>query len=132
MHVIAVDDDHAGRELLRMVLEASGHTVRTAASVAGVPEIAAAAVGTTVVVTDLLMGGAGDDGYRLIEAIRSDPALDPVGVVAVTGVTSGRDLARARAIGADACIAKPIDVTHFLRVLDEVVATRPAPRTGSG
>ena len=127
MNVIAVDDDHAGRELLRMVLEVAGHTVQTSAGAAGVLDLAGASPGPTIVVTDLLMGAGQDEGYRLIESIRSDPLLDAVGVVALTGVTSGKDLARARAAGADACLCKPIDVHGLLRVLDEVGSARGGP-----
>lgn len=131
MNVIAVDDDHAGRELLRMVLEAAGHAVRTSASAGDAIVLVRASPAPTVVVTDLLMGVTRDEGYRLIERIRLDPRLDPIGIIALTGVTSGRDLARARAIGADACLPKPIDVPRFLGVLDEVGTSRgPAPDPG--
>ena len=34
MDVVVVDDDHVGLELLRMVLEADGHTVRTSRTAA--------------------------------------------------------------------------------------------------
>ena len=128
MDVIAVDDDRAGRELLRLVLEAAGHAVRTGASASDALGLLAASSRPAVLVTDLLMGVARDEGYLLIERVRSDPRLDAVGIIALTGVTSGRDLARARAAGADACLTKPIDVPRFLDVLDEVRAARgPAP-----
>ena len=108
MNVVAVDDDHAGLELLRMVLEADGHAVRTSA-------IAATAL-------DLMMGADRQGGFRLIEQVRGRPELDGLPVVALTGVTSAQDLARARASGADVCLTKPIDVAEFLRVLREVTA----------
>ena len=131
MDVIAVDDDHAGRELLRMILEAAGHAVRTSpTSVAAIALVDTPTV-TSVVVTDLTMGGSGEGGYELISAIRSNPSFDHVAVVAVTGVTNSRDLARARAIGADACVAKPLDVAHLLEVLEEVTRSR-SRMTGAG
>ena len=121
MNVVAVDDDHAGLELLRMVLEADGHAVRTSA-------IAATALDLlidntpSVLVTDLMMGADRQGGFRLIEQVRGRPELDGLPVVALTGVTSAQDLARARASGADVCLTKPIDVAEFLRVLREVTA----------
>ena len=125
MNVVAVDDDHAGLELLRMVLEADGHTVRTSA-------IAAAALDLliddtpSVLVTDLMMGADRRGGFRLIKQVRNHPELDGLPVVALTGVTSSQDLARARAAGADVCLMKPIDVPEFLRVLRQVTTTTPA------
>jgi CheY-like chemotaxis protein len=124
MDVIAVDDDDAGRELLRMVLESAGHRVRTSADVTGGLRLIAEGPAPAAVVTDLLMGANRDGGYRLINRIRADPAHDSVAVVALTGVTSADDLVRARTAGADACLTKPIDVAEFLAVLIEVSSAR--------
>ncbi|QJY45851.1 response regulator [Pseudonocardia broussonetiae] len=124
MDVIAVDDDAAGLELLRMVLESAGHRVRTSADVAGGLRLLAEGPVPAAVVTDLLMGVDRDGGYRLISRIRADPAHDAVALVALTGVTSADDLVRARAAGADACLSKPIDVAEFLAVLLRVSAER--------
>lgn len=124
MDVIAVDDDEAGLELLRMVLESAGHRVRTSAGVAGGLRLIAEGPVPAAVVTDLLMGVDRDGGYRLISRIRADPAHDAVAVVALTGVTSADDLVRARAAGADACLSKPIDVAEFLDVLLRVSSER--------
>ena len=76
----------------------------------------------SVLVTDLMMGADRQGGFRLIEQVRGRPELDGLPVVALTGVTSAQDLARARAAGADVCLTKPIDVAEFLRVLREVTA----------
>jgi len=127
MDVIAVDDDDAGLELLRMVLESAGHRVRTSADVAGGLRLITEGPAPAAVVTDLLMGVDRNGGYRLINRIRADPAHDSVAVVALTGVTSADDLARARTAGADACLRKPIDVAEFLATLVEVSSARARP-----
>ena len=125
MNVVAVDDDHAGLELLRMVLEADGHAVRTSAVAAAAMDLLIADT-PSVLVTDLMMGADRQGGFRLIAQVRSRPELDGLPVVALTGVTSSQELARARAAGADACVTKPIDVAEFLRVLRQVTASTPA------
>ncbi len=124
MNVIAVDDDRAGLELLKMVLEAAGHRVRTSSDSAGVLRLLAEGPPPAVVVTDLRMGVGRDGGYQLINKVRADPNYDAVALVALTGVTSADDLDRARGAGADACLAKPIDIAEFLAALIEVSATR--------
>jgi len=122
MDVVAVDDDHAGLELLRIVLEADGHEVRTSA-VAGAALELLIDRAPSVLVTDLMMGADRRGGFRLIQQVRGRPELDGLPVVALTGVTSAADLALARAAGADACMTKPIDVAEFLRVLREVTTS---------
>ena len=122
MDVVAVDDDHAGLELLRMVLEADGYAVRTSAIAATAMDLLIDAA-PNVLVTDLMMGADRQGGFRLIEQVRSRPELDGLPVVALTGVTSAEELARARGAGADVCMTKPIDVAEFLRVLREVTGS---------
>lgn len=122
MDIVAVDDDRAGLDLLQMVLEAAGHTVRTCGSPRDALLLLTRSV-PTVLVTDLMMDVDRLGGFRLIEQVRRLPQLDGLPVVALTGVTSAQDLVRARAAGADVCLTKPIDVAEFLRVLGEVTAS---------
>jgi CheY-like chemotaxis protein len=123
--ILVVDDDRAGLELLVMVLEADGHTVSASATADGALEQLDRSV-PDVLVTDLMMGADRQGGFRLIERVRSRAAWTRLPVMALTGVTSAQDLARARAAGADVCMTKPIDVAEFLRVLREVSASTPA------
>ena len=129
MDVVAVDDDHAGLDLLRMVLEADGYEVRTSGGPAGALDLLIDDA-PNVLVTDLMMGADRQGGFRLIEQVRSRPELDGLPVVAITGVTSAQELARARAAGADICMTKPIDVAEFLRVLREVTGSAEASGAG--
>lgn len=128
MDVVVVDDDHAGLELLRMILEGYGHTVRGSRTAAGAWDLLIADP-PDALVTDLMMGPDRQDGLRLIDRVRACPKLAGLPVVAVTGVTSARDWERVRAAGADVCMSKPFDVAEFLRLLREV--TSPAPSSGA-
>lgn len=128
MDVVVVDDDHAGLELLRMILEADGHTVRGSRTAAGAWDLLIQNP-PDVLVTDLMMGPDRQDGLRLIGQVRARPELAGMPVVAVTGVTSARDWERVQAAGATVCMSKPFDVAEFLRVLREV--TSPAPSDGA-
>lgn len=126
MDIVAVDDHQAGLDLLQMVFEADGHTVRTAGGAAEALDRLGDDV-PDVLVTDLMMGPDRRDGFRLIASVRGRADLDGLPVVALTGVTSAHDLAHARAAGADACLTKPIDVTELLRVLRELTSSTRAP-----
>lgn len=124
--IVAVDDDPAGLDLLRILLEADGHTVRACSNAAAAWDLlnddAPAAL-----VTDLMMGADRQDGFRLVEQVRGCRELAGLPVVALTGATSAQDLGRARAAGADVCMTKPIDVPEFLRVLRELTASTRTP-----
>ena len=128
MDIVVVDDDHAGLELLRMILQAAGHSVRGSRTAAGAWELLAQSP-PDVLVTDLMMGLDRQDGLRLIGQVRARPEFAGMPVVAVTGVTSAHDWERVRAAGADACLSKPFDVAEFLQVLRDV--TPPTPSAGA-
>jgi two-component system cell cycle response regulator DivK len=58
-------------------------------------------------------------GLEIIEALKADPDLSPIPVMAVTAYAGREDEDRIRAAGAAAYISKPISV---LRFVDEVSA----------
>lgn len=126
MDIVVVDDDPAGLELLRTLLEADGHTVRAGRTAAAAWHLLNDAA-PAVLVTDLMMGADRQDGFRLVDQIRRRPELDGLPVMVLTGVTSAQDLGRARAAGADVCMTKPIDVVEFLRALRELTASTRMP-----
>lgn len=119
MDVVAVDDDPAGLDLLRMVLEADGHTVRTCRSAADALDRLADGA-PDILVTDLMMGPDRRDGFRLIDEVRGRPELARVPVVILSGMTSREELGRARAAGADVCLTKPVDIAELLQVFRSI------------
>lgn len=122
MDVLVLDDDAANRELMGIILESAGHRPRLAAGVTEATAALATDPSVRAVVTDLALGPDREDGYRFITSLRADPATAEVLIVVVTGVTSPVDLQRARDLGADLCVAKPIDVDAFLRTLGDLAA----------
>ena len=58
-------------------------------------------------------------GYELIVALKADPTLAGVPVMAVTAYAGREDEERIRAAGADAYVSKPISVSRFV---EEVTA----------
>ena len=116
--VLVIDDDPQYLNMVRAMLEASGHDVRLAAD--GNRGIESFSVRRPdLVITDMIMPSL--DG---IETIRTLKDLDPsVPIIAISG-GSGSVLMVARSAGAVAALAKPFDAE---RLLDAVVgATRKA------
>ena len=59
------------------------------------------------------IGLAYEDGYDVVEKIKADPEFKDTLVVAVTARTDPDDLKRAREVGCDGFIGKPIDRDRF-------------------
>jgi CheY-like chemotaxis protein len=57
------------------------------------------------------------DGYEVARAIRAEPGLADVRLVAVSGYAQPEDRARARKAGFDAHVAKPADPADIGRLL---------------
>lgn len=53
------------------------------------------------------------DGFEVLAALRADPATRDLPVVMFTSSENGGDVARARALGADEYVTKPLDPRAF-------------------
>ena len=108
VRVLAVDDEPDSRGLLRVVLEAAGATVTTAASAAealGVLE----SKPTDVLIADIGMPQM--DGFELIKHVRtlSNPVAAQVPAAALTAFARSEDRTRALKCGFEMHLAKPVD-----------------------
>lgn len=112
--VLAVDDDHDGRDMLAALLEAAGAEVRTAAS--GAEALAELRVWwPTMIVSDISMPGK--NGYDLIRAIRALPGGDRIPAAAFTSYSLREDRLRALSAGFQAHIPKPVDADDLIAAL---------------
>jgi signal transduction histidine kinase len=103
--VLIIDDNIDAADTLRDMLELAGHEVEVAYS--GPEGLAKArAFAPSIVLCDI--GLPEMDGYEVARAIRADPALGPLTLVALTGYAGAADVARAHAAGFDAHLAKPL------------------------
>jgi CheY-like chemotaxis protein len=114
---------------MRYLLEAHAHTVTSA--VTGEQAIGLARASCPdLVVLDLQLPGI--DGYQTLAALRSEPGLCDVPVVAVTSFALVGDRDRALGAGFDHYVAKPIDPATFTDEIDLYLPERlrgsaPAP-----
>jgi CheY-like chemotaxis protein len=77
----------------------------------------------TMVLTDLSMPEM--DGWQTLNAIRSDPRLEHLPVVAITAYYSKAVSERAMAAGFNAFFAKPISPRTFVQELSKLIVTSP-------
>jgi PAS domain S-box-containing protein len=70
-----------------------------------------------LILLDIHMPGM--DGYQLLSRLREDPMLRDVQVVAVTASAMPPDIERGHAAGFADYLTKPLDLGHFLHVVDQ-------------
>src|SRR5512143_4338481 len=122
MKILVVEDSPDIRVLVRMLREAGGHEVLTAADGrAGIE--AAREIRPDLVLMDLSLPIV--SGWEAARAIKDDPATSSIPVVAVTAHAMHGDRERALAAGCDGFIAKPIDEETF----EPLVRSYVRPRT---
>ena len=64
------------------------------------------------------------DGYEATRAIKRDPELKHIPVIAVTSYALSGDEARAREAGCDAYVAKPYSTRHLLAKIGQFLEQR--------
>jgi signal transduction histidine kinase/CheY-like chemotaxis protein len=112
--ILIVDDRRDARLTLTVLLKRMGQQVQEAADGA----TALDAVRThhpKIVLCDI--GLPDMDGYAVASAIRSDPALNDICLVALTGYGRAEDRERALSVGFDQHLTKPISQDQLMKLL---------------
>jgi signal transduction histidine kinase/DNA-binding response OmpR family regulator len=114
--VLVIEDNVDAAESLRMLFAMTGHAVQVAhAGPAGLE--AARTFRPEVVLCDIGLPG-GMDGYAVARAIRRDPALSGVRLIALSGYGQEDDRRRSREAGFDMHLIKPVDFGELCRLLN--------------
>lgn len=118
--ILVVDNTLANRELIECLLQGSGFEVLVASNVAAALAIAHLRA-PDLIVSDIHMPG--EDGFDLLQQVRSDPLLRRVPFV-FTSATSWnmQEQRRAMALGADLFMLTPTDPEPLLRELQKLLA----------
>ena len=115
--ILVADDEKFFQELLREVLQAAGHQVRTVGSGADALE-AATRERFDLLVTDVVMPGL--DGLSLVREVRKrDPDVE---AVAITGHDDVRLAVQAMKAGCADFLTKPVDREELLSVCEKALA----------
>lgn len=120
LDILIVDDDGDVRDLLALLLESRGATVRSVSSAAGAVE-AIARRRPDVLLADI--GMPEEDGYSLIRKVRSRDRQQQAAhlpAIAVTAYATARDREQAIADGYDGHVAKPVDPDALTRAITRI------------
>jgi PAS domain S-box-containing protein len=116
--ILVVEDNRDTAESLRDSLALSGHEVAVAFDGESAVRLAKK-LRPEVVLCDIGLPG-GMDGYAVARALRADPSLSHVRLVAVTGFGQPKDEKRAREAGFELHFRKPADLTALLAGLESL------------
>lgn len=116
--VMVVEDNELNLKLFSDLLRAHGHPVEPVRD--GREAVARAhEFMPDLIVMDIQMPYV--TGFELIVALKADPALADVPVMAVTAYAGREDEDRIRAAGAAAYVSKPISLARFMEVVNGLV-----------
>ena len=122
--ILVVDDNPTNLELVRYLLHAAGFAVATATG--GAEALAQARLQVPeLVITDLQMPGM--DGHALLDALRSDPGLRHVPVMALTAASMAGEEERVRGAGFDAYLSKPFEPEDFAQRITALLRSLSPP-----
>jgi CheY-like chemotaxis protein len=124
--IMVVDDDEDVREITQILFEAVGYRVRAAED--GLEAWREICLGErpALILLDLMMPGM--DGEQFIRTLRESPMLD-IPVVVISGHSAARE--KARQLGANDCLTKPIDLDELLALVRRFVPGQAAHGDGS-
>jgi len=111
--ILVVDDDAVSREMLIQWLRPLGFEVLEAGN--GNEALEQVAQHPDLVIMDLIMPRA--DGLQAIRSLRQKPGSRTLPIIATSASVSKEDAHKSRTAGADAFLAKPIDLLQFQELL---------------
>lgn len=122
--LLIIDDDVALLELVQLHLKAAGHAVRIASdAAAGIRALLSDP--PELIVSDISMPYL--DGFELLRALRAEPLTRDIRVIFLTGRNDDESPVKARSLGVDDYLTKPIQVEELLSSIDAVLKRARAP-----
>lgn len=119
--ILLVEDNDQNSYLVTFLMQSRGwEVIRAADGEAGLA--LAATCDPVLILLDIQLPGM--DGYAVARALRNDPRLDPIPVVAVTSYAMAGDRERCLTAGCDGYIEKPIEPATFARDVEKFLELR--------
>lgn len=122
--ILVIEDNVQNLYLMRFLLEGHGFTVLTATDGREGIEMASR-LRPDCILLDIQLPKL--DGYTVAAALRADPALNAIPIIAVTSYAMPGDREKALACGATDYIEKPIDPARFVDQISKHLSVRPQP-----
>ena len=128
MRILLVDDDIPSVEALKELLEGAGYAVGCAENGREALALLREAGSYCVILLDIMMPVM--NGYEFREAQLKDPKLASIPVIVITA--DGRAREKARQIGTERYLQKPLSPPELLRAIEELCPARTSASASSG
>lgn len=124
--ILLIEDNEQNRYLVSFLLEQRGHEIHQADTGPLGLEMAAR-LAPQLILLDVQLPGM--DGHEVAKALKSDPVLKAIPIVAVTSYAMVGDREKCLAAGAEGYIEKPINPDTFVADVERYLSQ---PRRESG
>jgi CheY-like chemotaxis protein len=124
IRILLIEDNEANRYLATFLLEKAGHEVVHAVN-GQIGIESASRQPPEMILLDMQLPLM--DGYAVARALKKNPALSDVPIVAVTSYAMVGDREKAMAAGCSGYIEKPIDPETFVSQLEDFFSTGAGP-----
>lgn len=114
LRILVVDDNEDSREMMALLLSMKGHTILQARDALSAIDIASRNA-LDAVISDI--GLPGLDGYHIARTLRSQPGLEGLRLIALTGYGALDDQNEAREAGFDYHFVKPANMDELVSLL---------------
>lgn len=111
IRILLIEDNSQNRYLAKFLLEKAGHEVAEAVSGTEGLEMAAR-LNPDLILLDIQLPGM--DGHAVASALKADPGLKHIPIVAITSYAMPGDRERCLAAGAEGYLEKPINPETFV------------------
>lgn len=119
--VLLVDDEDYFRKMVAYGFERQGFTVVQADN--GIDGLALAErERPDLIVLDLVMPGL--LGFEVCKALRDKPEFSKTGIIIMSAKSYKPDMDKAKELGADEYLVKPVEMEDLLRIAQEYLAKR--------
>ena len=117
--IVVVDDDRDAREMLAEYLSFCGFAVHKAQDGREAIDVAER-VRPAVMLMDLMMPRM--DGWEATRRLKTDARTREITIVAVSACTHPGDQERARRVGCDEFVCKPVDLESLVQLVNRLLA----------
>jgi signal transduction histidine kinase/ActR/RegA family two-component response regulator len=129
LHILVVDDNVDAASSLSILLEISGHYVRTASD--GPRALKECSIAQPDIVL-LDIGLPGMDGYEVARRLKDMPVMSEAVLIAVTGYGQADDVMRSKDAGFDHHLVKPIEPESLMALFEGLRPRSEARRRDAG
>jgi twitching motility two-component system response regulator PilH len=118
--ILVIEDDPDQRRLMERTLSTAGYRILTASDgQTGVES--AQALQPALIILDVMMPRM--NGYQAARALKHNPATAAIPILMVTTKQEPADQFWSSQVGADAFLAKPVDVTELIKLVGRLAGT---------